>query len=263
MRHPIACHLPLLLATLALNMSPAHAEISLPTEVMVDYQLGNGYPPPAGVTAVVRDSTATPAPGLFNICYVNGYQTQPGAIWPAGLLVPGPDGAPLADPNWPDEYIFDLSSAEHRPKILQLVLPMLQTCADKGFVAVEFDNLDSYTRSNGHMSLDDSVAFAKLLVNAAHDMGLAAGQKNTSELGQRGRDEIGFDFAVVEECYRWDECAAYTEVYGDQVVGIEYADSLRGTFGDACADPTRPRSLILRDRMLTPAGHPNYVFDHC
>jgi Glycoside-hydrolase family GH114 len=266
MTHMIATRLPLFLTILTISAGLAHAEGSrpvLPEQLVVDYQLGGDSPPPEGVTAVVRDSTATPAPGMFNICYVNGYQTQPGATWPAELLVPGADGKPLADPNWPDEYMVDVSTEEHRAKNFVLVLPMLQACADKGFDAVEFDNLDSYGRSEGHMTLEDSIAFAKLLVEAVHGMNLAAAQKNTAELGSNGRDVIGFDFAIIEECYRWEECAVFTDVYGDQTIGIEYADDLRGTFADACADPARPRSLILRDRMLVPSDHPDYVFETC
>ena len=45
------------------------------------------------MTVVVRDSTDMPEPGLYSICYVNGFQTQPGAEWTVELLV---DGAPQA-----------------------------------------------------------------------------------------------------------------------------------------------------------------------
>jgi hypothetical protein len=216
------------------------------------------------VTVVVRDSTAEPEAGYFNICYVNGFQTQPGVSWPRELLVPGADGKPLADPGWPDEFMLDTSTPEARAANLERVLPAIDMCAAKGFDAVEFDNLDSYTRSEGYLTLDDAIDFSTLLVGAARDRGLPAGQKNTAELGVLGRDVVGFSFAVAEECHRWDECAAYTDVYGpDQVLGIEYDDDLRGTFSDACADPGRPGSLILRDRMLLPEGGQGYVFDTC
>lgn len=213
---------------------------------------------------VVRDSTDVPEPGLYNICYINGFQTQPGADWPVDLLLHGPDGAPLADPGWPDEFLLDISSAQLRAANLDLMRPVLRACAEKGFDAVEFDNLDSYSRSGGRLDLEDAVAFATLLVAEARGLGLPAGQKNTAELGRRGRDEAGFAFAVTEECHRWDECAAFTGVYGtDQVLGIEYSDDLRGTFAEACADPGRPGSMILRDRLLTVPGQPGYVFERC
>lgn len=247
-----------------LGAGAASAEGPLPPGAVADYQLGGGYPPAPGVTVVVRDSTDTPAPGLFNICYVNGFQTQPGADWPEALLLRGPDGAPLADPGWPDEFLLDISTPDLRAANLKRLRPVLQACADKGFDAVEFDNLDSFTRSGGGLDEGDALAFAALLVKEARDLGLAAGQKNTAELAAEGRDRAGFTFAVTEACHRWDECAAFTSVYGaGQVLGIEYADDLRGSFAETCANPDRPGSLILRDRMLSPAGAKGYVFGTC
>lgn len=235
----------------------------LPPDALADYQLGGGYTPAPGVTVVVRDSTDQPEPGLYSICYVNGFQTQPGADWPAELLVPGADGLPLADPDWPDEYLLDISTPVLRRANLDRVLPALQACADKRFDAVEFDNLDSYTRSEGRLAQADALAFASLLVARAARLGLPAGQKNTAELGAEVR-RIGFAFAVAESCHRWDECAAYTGVYGaDQVLGIEYDGDLRDSFADACADPDRPGSLILRDRDLAPKGAAGHVFQAC
>ena len=42
-----------------------------------DYQLGGAYTPPSGTVTVVRDRTAAIAAGLYNICYINAFQTQP------------------------------------------------------------------------------------------------------------------------------------------------------------------------------------------
>lgn len=243
---------------------PALAEGPLPPGAVADYQLGGGYSPPAGVTVVVRDSTDRPEPGLFSICYVNGFQTQPGDAWPTALLLRDPQGEPLADPGWPDEFLLDISTPKARAANLERLRPMLAACSEKGFAAVEFDNLDSYSRSGGRLNPDDALAFAALLVGEATRLGLPAGQKNAAELGTRGRDEAGFAFAVTEGCHRWNECAAFTRVYGpDQVLGIEYADDLRGPFDAACADPDRPGSLVLRDRMLSRAGSDGHVFDLC
>lgn len=239
------------------------APAALPADAVPDYQLGGGYDPAPGVTVVARDSTDDPAPGLYSICYVNGFQTQPGAEWPDELLLHEASGALLVDPGWPDEHLFDLSTAANRDAVARMLVPTIEGCAADGFQAVEFDNLDSYTRSHDAFTLDDAVAFATQLVASAHAVGLAAGQKNTSELGQRGRDEIGFDFAVTEECHRFDECAAYTDVFGDQVIDIEYTDDLRGSFAEVCADPQTPHATVLRDRDLAPAGDPGHVDDNC
>ncbi len=216
-----------------------------------------------GTTVVVRDSTAAPARGLYNICYVNGFQTQPGVAWPPRLLVRSSKGKPLVDPDWPDEYLLDISSEKLRTAVLERLAVTIAKCARSGFDAVEFDNLDSFTRSKGALKHNDAVAFAESLVRAAHAQGLAAGQKNTPQLSDGERRKIGFDFAVSEECHRYDECSAYTRFYGDRVINIEYADDLRAPFADICADAATPRDTILRDRELNPAQRANYSYDHC
>jgi hypothetical protein len=228
---------------------------------VADYQLGRGYDPAPEVTIIARDSTEQPAEGLFSICYVNGFQTQPGEVWPEDLLLQI-DGAPLTDPHWPDEFLIDVSSDQSRADAAARLAPVIERCATSGFDAVELDNLDSYTRSQGLLTVEDALAFAALLVEQAHDLGMAAGQKNTAELGARGRDEVGFDFAVVEECAQFDECSAYTDVYGPAVIAIEYADALARPFADVCADPATPPITVLRDRLLTAAGDPDHVFEH-
>ena len=56
------------------------ALFTLPPDGRIDYQLGGASPPVPGVTLVVRDATEPPAPGVASICYVNGFQTQPGEL---------------------------------------------------------------------------------------------------------------------------------------------------------------------------------------
>jgi hypothetical protein len=239
-----------------------------PAGVVVDYQLGGGYPPADGVGGVVRDATDSPEPGLWSGCYVNGFQTQPGDrdLWldeHPDLLLRDADGTPVADPAWPDEMLLDLSTAEQRAAIADVLGETVRSCAERGFDAVELDNLDSYTRSGDRFTEDDALDLAARYVAVAHEVGLAVGQKNSAELGSRGRDEAGFDFAVAEECQRWDECAAYTDVYGDAVLDIEYDDDLADTWAEVCADPQVPASTILRDRDLGVPGSAEYAFDHC
>lgn len=231
-----------------------------------DYQLGGASPVPDGVTVVARDSTETPAEGVYGICYVNGFQTQPGVEWPDEMLVRTADGDPLVDPGWPDEHLFDLSTAAVRQAVAERQAATIDGCAASGYQAVEFDNLDSWTRSEGAFGEDDAVAFATLLVERAHAAGLATAQKNTADLGTRGRDEIGYDFAVTEECDRYDECPAYTDVYGARVFDIEYTDDLRGSAAQVCArvdglDPAP--TTIVRDRDLVPATDPAYAYTAC
>lgn len=213
---------------------------------------------------VGRDRSEIPADGVYSICYVNGFQTQPGELdeWPADLLLQN-DGEPVFDPDWPDEALLDTSTEDRRESIAEIVAPWIDGCADAGFQAVEFDNLDSYTRSDGALTLDDNLALASRLVDVAHDAGLAAGQKNAAEDAARLRERAGFDFAVVEECATYEECDAYTDVYGDQVIDIEYTDELPRPFTEMCDDDSSPASMVLRDRDLLPAGDDGHVFETC
>jgi hypothetical protein len=240
----------------------------LPTGVGFDYQLGGSYPPPSGVHILSRDSTSKPVSGLYNICYINGFQTQDAdkSFWLSkhpSLVLRSASGAPVFDPGWPSEMILDVSTAAKRADIAAVQDATIDRCKAKGFQAVEFDNLDSYSRSHHSFTLTSDIAMAKLFVQRAHLDGLAAGQKNTAELGSRGRDQVHFDFAVAEECYRYDECAGYTKVYGPRVLDIEYTDDLRGTFARDCAAASIPPMTILRDRDLLPKGSTEYVYRRC
>jgi hypothetical protein len=240
-----------------------HRKVAFPVNAVVDYQLGGAYPPPDGVTLVVRDSTAEPADGYYNVCYVNGFQTQPAERdrWladRADLVLYGADGSPLVDENWPDELILDTSTKAKRDRLAGLVGAVVRRCAAAGFDAVEIDNLDSYTRSAGALTVEDNLAFAAALAGIAHGDRLVIGQKNAAELGDRGR-RAGFDFAVAEECVRYAECAAYTAVYGDRVIDIEYTDNLPA---DVCG-ADRPPATVVRDRNLVPAGEPDHHYERC
>ncbi|MFE3997698.1 endo alpha-1,4 polygalactosaminidase [Nocardioides sp. YIM B13467] len=241
-----------------------------PTEGVFDYQLGgaasrltDGSP----IDVVVRDATAAPLEGAYNVCYVNGFQTQPGADWsdrPSALLRDA-SGDPVRDPDWPDEIILDPSTASARASILEVIEPVIEDCADSGFDAVEIDNLDTWTRFDA-ISKDGAFALAAEYVTAAHDLGLAIAQKNAAEAARPAHDDLGFDFAVVEECGAYSECAAYTDVYGSHVLQIEYPDSLAEAdlpFADVCADPARAPLTILRDRDLVGQKDSAYVYDAC
>jgi hypothetical protein len=234
----------------------------------LDYQLGGSYPVDEGVGIVTRDSTSEPADGVYSICYVNGFQSQPGddERWTTDnpdLVLRDDAGHVIIDPNWPDEFILDTSTPEKRERIVAIVGASINTCAEAGFDAVEIDNLDTYSRSDGRLGIDDNLALAALYAERAHGMALAIGQKNSAELAARGRDQAHFDFAVTEECVRFEECAAFSDVYGKAVVDIEYTDDLPGSFADVCATEDRPASTTLRDRNLVVKGDADYVFEHC
>ena len=233
----------------------------------VDYQLGGAYAPPPGVTVVVRDRMVAPAPGLFNICYVNGFQTQPGETesWLAEhpeLILTDRRGRPVIDANWPDERLLDTRTPEKREAIAAVIRPWLDGCAEAGFDAVEFDNLDSWTRGPG-LTPEGNLALATLLIQHAHSRGLWVGQKNARELGQAGLD-AGFDFVISEECAVWRECAGYAALYGDRHIDVEYIDDMtRAAFDAHCRAGDLPALVVLRDRGLSAPGDPDYLRAEC
>ncbi len=238
--------------------------VDFPTVSAFDYQLGSPYTPSSGVELVVRDRTASPADGLYSICYVNAFQTRPGERdqWPDEVLLTA-DGAPVFDADWPDEILLYTSTSSKREAILDTASSWIQDCADAGFEAVEFDNLDSFTRSHDVLTVDDNLALARALVDIAHAAGLAAGQKNSAEYTARLKSEAGLDFAIAQECAAYNECTAYTDAYGDAVIDIEYANTLPRSFAEMCEDTASPRAMILRDRDLVTPDDDGYVFRTC
>jgi glycosyl hydrolase family 114 len=223
---------------------------ALPVGTDVDYQLGGDAPAPAHVGIVVRDRQAAPAPGRYNVCYVNGFQTQAAehGFWrrhPGLVLRDG--GRPVVDAAW-GEWLLDLRTPAKRERLAAIVGRWTRGCARAGYDAVEYDNLDSFTRSRGLLTRRQAVAYAGLLVRGAHAAGLAAGQKNLAGLDGT---EIGYDFAVAEECGRYRECAAYTRAYGARVLAVEYR---RADFRWTCERFGERLAVVLRDRDLSPRG---------
>jgi hypothetical protein len=234
--------------TAGLRLPPRHAGF--------DYQIGGAYPPPPGVRIVSRDRTASPAPGLYNICYVNAFQSQPDerASWPTDLLLRDSQGKVVVDEDW-GEALLDIRTPAKRERVAARIDKWIDGCAAKGFDAVEPDNYDSYTRSRHLLTSNDATAFITLLSRHAHARHLAIAQKNTVELAGL-RKRTGLDFAVAEECAEYDECGAYAKAFGDRVVVIEYSDSglrkARSGFGDRL-------SIVRRDVMVSTPGSVDYV----
>ncbi|WP_229051850.1 endo alpha-1,4 polygalactosaminidase [Aeromicrobium sp. Leaf350] len=258
----------LLLALTACGAGSDDAGLTLPpVGAVVDYQLGGRYEPADDVDVVTRDKSSVPDPDRYSICYVNGFQTQPGGARDVFVVQHGVDlllqdaaGDDVIDPGWPEETLFDIGTPEKRTELAEVVGDWIRTCANDGFDAVEVDNLDSWTRSQGLLDQGDAEAFAALLVEAAHDAGVPIGQKNAAELDGAA---LGFDFAVTEECAVYDECDVYTDMYGGHVIEIEYTDNGLEAFEEACADAAGDRSILLRDRDVVPDDDPAYVYEHC
>jgi hypothetical protein len=226
------------------------APVPLPTGVGWDYQLGGDRPVPEHVGVVVRDRRSEPLAGVYNVCYVNGFQTQPGAkrFWrDHWRLVLKKEGKPVVDGAW-GEWLLDLRTAAKRRALARIVGRWTARCAEDGFAAVEFDNLDSFTRSRGLLDARDARRYAGRLVARAHDEGLAAAQKNRA--GWDGT-VVGYDFAIAEECAQWRECGDYVDVYGASVLAVEYRSR---PFRRACRSWSDTIAVVRRDLPLAADG---------
>ena len=253
-----------LLAPSSATAGPSAVELPSP-RAGFDYQIGGAYTPPKGVRTVSRDRGATPARGLYNLCYVNAFQAQPGkkaARWwqreHPDLLLRDDEGDTVIDEDW-REPLLDISTGKKRAALAGIVGEWIDGCAESGFDAVEPDNLDSYERSDGLLTADDAAEFARLLAERAHRSGLAIAQKNTTDLIDERR-RIGFDFAVTEECARYQECPDFAAAYDGKVFDIEYE---KKDFTAACRSWGKELSITLRDRDVLPAGEEGHVYEHC
>jgi Glycoside-hydrolase family GH114 len=268
------------LAAVAVGVAPAASAATvrpLPANATFDYQIGGDYPPVTGVRVVSRDwfsGRPLAGPGTYSVCYVNAFQTQDDEAgvnrrdersnWPRDLVLT----ALGDDPDWGGEYLVDLSTAARRQRAAQWVKPMVDTCAAKGFAAVEYDNLDSWTRFDGTprqgavpFGRAQAVAYAELLTDYAHSKNLAVGQKNTPQLGRvTSLQVVGFDFAVAEQCGQYDECGAYTAVFGNRVVDVEYTDA---GYARACRSVGAQVTVVRRDVGVSPRGSGRYRFGAC
>ncbi len=236
----------------SVTLPPAHANF--------DYQIGGAYTPPAGVRVVSRDHDDPPAAGLYNICYINAFQVQPGAesSWDSDLLLRDSSGKVVYDEDW-GEALLDTRTADKRTRIANKVDTWIDQCASKGYQAVEPDNYDSYSRSKKLLTSGEAESYITLLSAHAHAKGLAIAQKNTSELAG-DRSATGLDFAVAEECGTYDECGDYTDAFGNHVIVIEY--TAKG-LSKACSGWGSELSIVRRDLDVSPAGSSGYVRQTC
>jgi hypothetical protein len=239
-----------------------------PVNGRFDYQIGGAYRPVRGVRIVDRDRTARPAPGRYDICYVNAFQTQryQDRWWKRrhrSLLLRDARGRLAEDSGWPGEFLLDTRTAAKRRALSGVIGRWIDGCARRGFDAVEPDNLDSDSRSHHLLTRADNLAFARLLAGRSHADDLAFAQKNYSELTAAQIRRVGFDFAIAEECQVYSECGSYLRHYGRHVLEIEYTDDGRRYYDAACRARGARISVILRDRDVVPRGRRGYVYQAC
>jgi Glycoside-hydrolase family GH114 len=229
---------------------------TFPANGTFDYQIGGAYTPSPAARIVDRDHNDAPVAGRYNICYVNAFQSQPGESSAWGSLLLRSGGSLVGDPNWPGEYVVDTRQAA---AVASFVGQWVRQCAAKGFQAVELDNLDSYSRSDGLLTTADNLDVFGRLAAIGRAYGIAVAQKNAVELSAQAKAR-GASFAIAEDCQLYSECSGYSSVYGSSWIDIEYQSA---AFSAACLAHGATTSVILRDVEVVPAGSTGYVYRTC
>jgi hypothetical protein len=208
-----------------------------------DWQIGasadTAIIPPAGSQMIDVDGfnvsaqkvAALHAAGLRVVCYLDVGSYEPGrpdsADYPAVLKLSG-------DPDWPGEWFLDTRDVFKSGSVLASILnKRFQMCKDKGFDAVEPDNLDNWAANNKILTEQDQVDFDGWVADSVHALGISVALKNCPELvtkvdrtNQRLVDK--FDFELDEQCQEYSECGSFTEFTkaGKAIFDVEYKTGL-------------------------------------
>jgi len=126
--------------------------------------------------------------------------------------------------GYPDERWLDV-------RRIDLLAPILRRrfdlCRRKGFDAVEPDNLAGYENETGFpLGAGDQLRFNRWVAREVRRRGMAVALKNDPE--QVAQLLPSFDFAVVEECFAYDECEKFSPFVaaGKRVFVAEYSEPL-------------------------------------
>ncbi|MFF3331310.1 endo alpha-1,4 polygalactosaminidase [Streptomyces sp. NPDC002888] len=122
--------------------------------------------------------------------------------------------------GWEGERWLDI----RRTDVLEpLMAARLDMCREKGFDAVEPDNMDGYDNTTGFpIEAADQLRYNRLIARLAHERGMSVGLKN--DLDQIPELVKDFDFAVNEQCAQYDECTTLEPFVkaGKAVFHVEY-----------------------------------------
>jgi endo-alpha-1,4-polygalactosaminidase (GH114 family) len=156
----------------------------------------DGFGTPASTVAALHRSM----PGRGVVCYIDAgtwENWRPDAgEFPKYLLG-------LKDGSWPGERWLDI--ARFNGVLAAIMRARAEMCKNKGFNAVDFDNVDAYANDTGfHLTAGNQLAYDVFLANTAHSLGLSVGLKNDIE--QIPELLPYFDFAVDEQCFRYADC---------------------------------------------------------
>lgn len=127
----------------------------------------------------------------------------------------------------------------------------LDLCAQKGFDAIEPDNIDAFENNSGFpLTYADQLNYNIWLANEAHERGLSIGLKN--DFAQVNDLVTYFDWGLTEDCYVYDECSLFSPFItaSKAVFQAEYTDEITNTTEFCPESLVLNFSGILKDREL-------------
>jgi hypothetical protein len=170
-----------------------------------------------GFENTAAEVTTLHAKGIHVICYIDvgtAENFRPDfASFPASVQ---------GDSNgWPGEKWLDIRQLS----VLEPIMTArFQMCKEKGFDAVEPDNMDGYENKTGFpLTAAEQLTYDEWVATEVHSLGMAVLQKNDGE--QTNELEPYFDGALDEQCNQYKECSNF-EPYlaaGKPVLNAEYS----------------------------------------
>jgi hypothetical protein len=127
--------------------------------------------------------------------------------------------------GWPGERWLDIRQLS----VLEPIMTArFQMCKEKGFDAVEPDNIEGYANDTGFsLTAAEQLTYNEWVADEVHSLGMAVLQKNDGE--QTPELESYFDGALTEQCNQYHECGDF-EPYlaaGKPVLNAEYRTPTR------------------------------------
>ncbi len=123
--------------------------------------------------------------------------------------------------GWPGEKWLDIRALSILEPIMTARFRM---CKEKGFDAVEPDNMDGYENKTGFpLTAQQQLTYDEWVAGEVHSLGMAVLQKNDGE--QTNELEPYFDGALDEQCNQYKECANFQPYLkaGKPVLNAEYS----------------------------------------
>jgi hypothetical protein len=122
--------------------------------------------------------------------------------------------------GWPGERWLDIRRLSAIEPIMAKRFAM---CREKGFDAVEPDNIEAFSNRSGFpITAQQQLTFNEWIAGEAHSLGMAVLQKNDGE--QTPQLQPYFDGALSEQCNQYGECADFQPYLaaGEPVLNAEY-----------------------------------------